>query len=164
MYVVHEVSALSATEEERKCFETFAKWYLACLLSLKKEHELWCSTDVAKICPFAVDRAVAEQVLLDQPAGTFLVRISSEPGCFVLSIKVYLSTSPSSSLLCVFLGGQLPEWLCRSLPHRFIGLEGADPLRMDPAESKSTSLPRHKHGEQVSETTDLYGKNKLSIS
>eukprot|EP00210_Caulerpa_lentillifera_P000245 g238.t1 len=81
------VPEVSATEEERKCFETFAKWYLACLLSLKKEHELWCSTGVAKLCPFSVDRAVAEQLLLDQQVGTFLVRISSEPGCFVLSIK-----------------------------------------------------------------------------
>eukprot|EP00210_Caulerpa_lentillifera_P004112 g3921.t2 len=84
---VPDVSTRSEMNEDQTRFESFAKWYVSCLLSLKKEHEMWCSVDVTRICPFSVDRDFAETILLDQTTGTFLVRISSEPGCFTISVK-----------------------------------------------------------------------------
>ena len=44
--------------------------------------------DMAKphaICGFAVSRAAAEALLAEQPIGTFLVRLCSEPGAFAIS-------------------------------------------------------------------------------
>lgn len=106
--VVVGLSSLQEIDEERRCFEAFGKWYLSCLSSLKKEQALWCATDVTRICPFAVDRAVSEQILEHQTTGTFLVRISSEPGCFVLSVKVPYSLFCTSIVVPSSLGGDTP--------------------------------------------------------
>ncbi len=37
------------------------------------------------ICGFAVSRAAAEALLAEQPLGSFLVRLCSEPGAFAIS-------------------------------------------------------------------------------
>jgi hypothetical protein len=37
------------------------------------------------ICGFAVSRTAAEALLAEQPMGTFLVRLCSEPGAFAIS-------------------------------------------------------------------------------
>ena len=78
---------LSSVEDHRRLFDDFAKWYMACLVSLRRESFLWCSDDVVRICPFWVDRSYSEDILEQEVPGTFLVRISSEPGSFVLSVK-----------------------------------------------------------------------------
>lgn len=40
------------------------------------------------ICGFEVDRALAEGLLARHTAGTFLIRICSEPGCFAISCRL----------------------------------------------------------------------------
>lgn len=79
--------SLNGAEEDRRRFDNFAQWYLSCLASLKRENALWCSDDVMRICPFMVDRAIGEDLLEQEAIGTFIIRISSEPGSFVLSVK-----------------------------------------------------------------------------
>ena len=46
---------------------------------------MWDTTRPHAICGFAVDRAAAEALLAEQPAGTFLVRTCSEAGAFAIS-------------------------------------------------------------------------------
>lgn len=87
MQSMAEPWTLTGTEEDRRRFDNFAHWYLACLASLKRENTLWCSDDVMRICPFMVDRTIGEDLLEQEAVGTFIVRISSEPGSFVLSVK-----------------------------------------------------------------------------
>lgn len=84
---IDEPWILSREVEDQQRFEGFASWYLSCLNSLKRETALWCSADAMRICPFMVDRSYCENLLRHEAIGTFVIRISSEPGCFVLSIK-----------------------------------------------------------------------------
>ena len=84
---VAEPWTLSDAEDDQQRFNAFAKWYLACLVSLKRERQLWCSGDFMRICPLTVDRTTSERYLEQEAIGTFLIRISSEPGSFVLSVK-----------------------------------------------------------------------------
>lgn len=84
---VADPEGLNEMDEDRRQFNAFAEWYLACLASLKREASSWCSEDVMRICPFMVDRTIGESFLETEAAGTFIIRISSEPGCFVLSVK-----------------------------------------------------------------------------
>jgi len=87
VFVVDEPWMLNREVEDQQRFEGFASWYLSCLNSLKRETALWCSADAMRICPFMVDRNCCENLLRHEAIGTFVIRISSEPGCFVLSIK-----------------------------------------------------------------------------
>lgn len=66
----------------------FQHWFLMCLKSLQQEEHLWNAQDYMKICDLMVDRTIAEDLLAEEPVGTFIVRLCSEPGAFALSIKV----------------------------------------------------------------------------
>ena len=45
---------------------------------------MWEATDPHAICGFAVTRETAEALLMVQPTGTFLVRLSSQPGALAI--------------------------------------------------------------------------------
>lgn len=46
--------------------------------------KMWEATDPHAICGFAVTRETAEALLMVQPTGTFLVRLSSQPGALAI--------------------------------------------------------------------------------
>ncbi len=46
---------------------------------------VWNMMKPHAICGFAVSRAAAEALLAEQPLGSFLVRLCSEPGAFAIS-------------------------------------------------------------------------------
>lgn len=45
---------------------------------------MWEATEPHAICGFAVTRETAEALLMVQPTGTFLVRLSSQPGALAI--------------------------------------------------------------------------------
>ncbi|CAD7697419.1 unnamed protein product [Ostreobium quekettii] len=69
-------------------WQEFQTWFVACLKSLKMVEHLWCPQGLMLICPFGIDREVAEYILQDRPLGTFVVRISSQPGALAISTKI----------------------------------------------------------------------------
>uniref|UniRef100_A0A061S568 SH2 domain-containing protein n=2 Tax=Tetraselmis sp. GSL018 TaxID=582737 RepID=A0A061S568_9CHLO len=66
----------------------FEKWYSDCLETLKTVIDVWDQTNPAIICGLYIDRTAAEHLLRSERAGTFLVRMCSEPGCFAISTRV----------------------------------------------------------------------------
>ena len=46
--------------------------------------KMWDSTEPHAICGFAVTRETAEALLMVQPTGTFLVRLSSQQGALAI--------------------------------------------------------------------------------
>ena len=52
---------------------------------------MWEVTEPHAICGFAVTRETAEALLMVQPTGTFLVRLSSQPGALAIRCAVVSS-------------------------------------------------------------------------
>ncbi|BDA44646.1 hypothetical protein COCOBI_06-1230 [Coccomyxa sp. Obi] len=67
------------------CWESFRAWFSKGLKTLHQCARVWNMMKPHAICGFAVSRAAAEALLAEQPLGSFLVRLCSEPGAFAIS-------------------------------------------------------------------------------
>lgn len=61
---------------------------------------MWEVTEPHAICGFAVTRETAEALLMVQPTGTFLVRLSSQPGALAIRYRSGM-ICPDNSLPCL---------------------------------------------------------------
>ncbi|GMH38215.1 hypothetical protein BSKO_06099 [Bryopsis sp. KO-2023] len=84
--------------DKSRDWSDFQHWFLVCLRSLKQEEQLWGCVRPMKICDFTVDRAIAEDLLQDEPFGTFVVRLCSEPGGFAISVKMEPTTEADAGV------------------------------------------------------------------
>ncbi|KAK9826496.1 hypothetical protein WJX81_006495 [Elliptochloris bilobata] len=66
----------------------FRDWFAKGLRTLKQCTRAWDASAPAWVAGFAVSRGVAEALLAERPAGTFVIRLCSEPGAFAISCRV----------------------------------------------------------------------------
>ncbi|KAK9806326.1 hypothetical protein WJX72_010360 [[Myrmecia] bisecta] len=76
----------AALETTPGAWQNFGNWFLSYLRLFRCHQQLWCMRNPTAICSFSVDRRKAEQLLFNQPVGTFILRPSlSLCGTMVIS-------------------------------------------------------------------------------